>query len=765
MDAACFEERFAGPVRRIQASCPADDSVTPRVFDGIIAAMQEVIGQPLPFVWAHGDYALTNCLFETRVSSPPWLIGSSSRPTACRSSICCNACRSLTSEIPPTVAAVRCHRTPAPRRRAERYANRAWRTRDLPRHCASSGAGAPADVLGGSHRQPHRKPPRGSCVDEETCVATVGRVDAAGRAVSDFAITFDAQADTSSAAEMLLQRPHLSSRRIITKRFPWGTVLAQVPPTAGYVPFTTSSGEFYVCAGRPILRGMAAPQTDDGFLSAVAAEWSNAGVDALWQRLSGLFVIARCDDAGVTLLTDPMGVRPAYVATDHRGRLLSAGTHVDSVAQLAGRRTSFDLTSIAELFIFSNITYPFTTREGISELAPASISRFAASASGVQLNTVVLWEPGETEPSTSDDFCEELVEAMRVAAREITDGVRSVGFTLSGGRDSRAILSALPADKRGGAITFMTRHNRESAVAQQVAAAAGVPHFFAERPVDFYERLMERTVALQGSEQRAQAHGLCVPDGKLDDRFDLIVSGQLADTFLKDHFMPGWLRARVVSPTQGRIRRWLTGRASRPPAIGTVAWLEHKGSLAHLRPEFVERVRERHARRLEEVNRVRPISGAEWVGIWPASRRYSAASHVQGNSRTFASDVLYAHRAIIDVAVRIPLRLRVDGALANQAFRRLYGPLAAIEDANTGVPVDAGERAERLAQKQREQNGSASQFKRLSPSDTPWNDVQSSWADMKMLQQRSPYWAQMRTRLLTFTRARHDRTCARDRSA
>ncbi len=569
--------------------------------------------------------------------------------------------------------------------------------------------------------------------------------------MSDFAITFDTQADTSATAEMLSQRPHLSSRQIITKRFPWGSVVVQVAPTAGYAPFTTSSGEFYFCVGRPILRGMAAPRAEDGFLSAVASRWLDTAADALWHSLSGVFVVGRCDDHGLTLLTDPMGVRPAYVAADERGQLVAAGSHIDTVAQLSGRQTSFDLTSIAELLIFSSVTYPFTTRQGISELPPASISSFSATPSGVRLTTAVVWEPRETEPSDSEDFCAELVHAMRVAAHEMTDGVESVGFTLSGGRDSRAILAALPEDKREGAVTFVTRHNRESTIAQKVAAAAGVPHFFAERPVDFYEHLMERTVALQGSEQRGQAHGLCVPDTQLDQRFDLIVSGQLADTFLKDHFMPGWLRARTVPSALERVRRWLGGGGSRPPAngIGTVAWLEHHGSLVHLRPEFVERVRERHANRLAEVARVRPISGAEWVGIWPASRRYSAASHVQGNSRTFASDVLYAHRSIIDVAVRMPLRLRVGGALANQAFQRLYGPLAAIEDANTGLPADAGDRAERQAQKQRERSGAAAEFRRLSPSDAPWNDVQSSWADMKMMQQRSAYWAALRARLVT----------------
>ncbi len=64
VDEACFEARFAAPVRRIQAACRIDDAANARTFDAIVAAMREVVGQPMPFVWAHGDFALTNCLYD-----------------------------------------------------------------------------------------------------------------------------------------------------------------------------------------------------------------------------------------------------------------------------------------------------------------------------------------------------------------------------------------------------------------------------------------------------------------------------------------------------------------------------------------------------------------------------------------------------------------------------------------------------------------------------------------------------------------------------
>ena len=365
-------------------------------------------------------------------------------------------------------------------------------------------------------------------------------------------------------------------------------------------------------------------------------------------------------------------MRPAAV--------IAAGSHVPSLAVVSGVRTSFDLTSIAELLVFSAITYPFTSHERIVELPPGSANSFAPSPSGIQHSSTVLWQPEERDdPFAPTDLSEELEAAMRVAAREITAGVSSVALTLSGGRDSRAVLAALPADKRNGAITYVSRWNREAEVARRVAESAGLPHHSAMRAPDFYELLMERTVALQGSEQRGQAHGLCIPDSGLHEKFELIIGGQFADTYLKDHFMPPWLRARAAGSGRFRGLRRVLARARslavRRPA--TLAFLQNHKLVSSVRPELAEAVRARHQQRLREVGRIRPVSAAEWIAIWPSSRRYAAASHVQGNSRVFPSDTLYTHRKIVDIAVRVPLKLRINGELANRTFQMLYGPCSA----------------------------------------------------------------------------------------
>ena len=57
---------------------------------------------------------------------------------------------------------------------------------------------------------------------------------------------------------------------------------------------------------------------------------------------------------------------------------------------------------------------------------------------------------------------------MRAAGSDIAQSVDSIGVTLSGGLDSRAVLAVLPQDKVT-AITYVTHENYETDTAQAVA--------------------------------------------------------------------------------------------------------------------------------------------------------------------------------------------------------------------------------------------------------------------------------------------------------
>jgi asparagine synthetase B (glutamine-hydrolysing) len=461
-----------------------------------------------------------------------------------------------------------------------------------------------------------------------------------------------------------------------------------------------------------------------------------------------MFVLCECSAERVRLMTDRLGFRAAYVARDGAGRVTAAGTHVEALAAFTGLAEEFDTASLGELIVHNYVTFPHTTRRGISELPPASLITVAPAEGRIDVRR--LWAPAEParDPSARA-VADELEQALRHAGEDITRGSRRVAVTLSGGKDSRAVLGAMPHDRVAACLTYCTRENRETEVARRVAEAHGVPHVLVRRDPEFYARLLEEGSHLLGTEVRANAHGMCLLDAGLQDEYDLIVGGQLSDTLLKDHFMPPAeyerLRPRSWREVFGGLR---PGSGRGRTADASVANTRGRHALeVILRDDMREAVAARREARLREVREIRPRSAEEWFRFWPCSRQDDCA-HSMGNSRLFAWDVLFMHTAVVDVAARIPPRLRCDGALSSLVFSRLYGPAAGIEDANTGLPMNAPESAvRRRVRTLRRDTGVRREFRRLSGSDAPWNDIQGSWVDSEVLQRQAPRWQAYRSRL------------------
>ena len=549
---------------------------------------------------------------------------------------------------------------------------------------------------------------------------------------------------------VLRERPHLETRPVHPFDFPWGRVWVMPPPGEGYRPARVE-GRLVAAAGRPRLSGV---EHEAGGETGFAGAWGDlAGRGSVADaagRLTGMGVVLLADDAGVEIITDRLGSRPAYIARDRRGEIRAAGTHLESVAAVAGRACDFDPVSLGELIVHNYITFPHTSRVGITEIDPGSVTSIDAGGDRVQAEAY--WTPDEPGvwPGERAVF-DELVEALRAAGEDVTLGCRRVAVTLSGGKDSRLVMGVVPRERLAGGLTYCTRANRETDVARRVAEAFGVGQVLVKRDPDFYAVLLDRGASLLGTELRANAHGLCIADNDLAGRFDLILGGQLSDTLLKDHFMPvaqrEALRHKPLSERAKSLVKKMLGRSG-PPVVSTQSTLGRAQVEWVLDREILEAVRERRRRRLEQVRAVRPETAEEWFRFWPASRQ-DDSSHTLGNSRLYPADTLFLHSGIIEVARRLAPALRVGGGLADRAFARFYGPSARVENANTGLPLDAPARRVRAHEKRLWRNPDAkAAFKRLPPSDTPWNDVQGSWVDSRMLQMQSPAWARYREEVL-----------------
>jgi hypothetical protein len=551
---------------------------------------------------------------------------------------------------------------------------------------------------------------------------------------------FGNKCDVAQGRSRLINRPGMANHLIDEFTYPWGNVLSQRSKGAWYAP-ASHDGVSHIPVGRPVVRGHEFHSSTTAFADWVHQQGSiRDHGSAINDRLSGMYAIFECANDAVTVMTDHMGFRPVYCARNREGGLLGIGTHIESLAAATGLEKQIDLVSLGELCTHNHITFPYTTRVGIIELDPCSINSFDTNSNELQSN--ILWEP--TEPSVFPSKTEikgMLKEALVQAGQDITRGCSNAAVLLSGGIDSRAVIGVLPSDRLGGALTYVTRENRETRVAGEVAVAAGTNQTLVQRDEHYFPNLVKRGLHLIGMELRGNCHGLCIVDNNLQDQFDVVVGGQLSDTLLKDHFMPFTMRD-VYRPRsiQSHIKQFVLGKKNpvEPnPSHTTGRHVLEK----YLTPDIRDQVRIRREVRLEQVSKVRPTTAIEWHRFWPCSRQ-DDSSHTLGNARVMCSDTLFAHQSIVEVSCVYDPKLRVDGSLTDSIFIDLCGPLAEIMNANTGLAANASEK-QILAKR----NEDRKERLQRTESSQDWNQVETSWANPIAMQEFSPTWIELRDTL------------------
>lgn len=557
--------------------------------------------------------------------------------------------------------------------------------------------------------------------------------------MSDFIIQLGRGVSPDKIQKCLQNRPRMAHREIHCVEYEWGQVILQETADAQYTPYK-DDGSLVGCVGRP--RFLGGRQRDKVFCSRLNDQWlGHSSQNSLLDSLTGMFALLRVTHAQIFIIRDHMGTQPVYSAYTAAGDLVGIGTDVETLALIAGRDMDFDAISLGELLVHNSITFPFSSRQGIHEFEPGACVTISFHKGQPNIEEQVYWTPKELA-TPQIGLVDELVDRMRETGSDIAASADAIGVTLSGGLDSRAVLSVLPKDQVT-AITYVTHENYETDVAQDVARAYGCNHIFARRSEDYFQRLLLSSgPELLGTERRAMIHGLCIPESGLDDQFDVILGGQLSDTYLKDHYMPKWqrefFRPKGTKESLGVVLRRLLNipQPIHLPGIGSN--LGRYRLEKYLSPEIRQQVRSRRAKRLETVRELRPQTAEEWVKFWPTSRQDDLA-HIMGNSKLFSFETLFSHRYIIDFATKLLPEDRYAGSIASQAFSILYGKLGDVQDANTGRrPGDTA-----LSGAKPVKNGPDKSI------DTKrWNNVSDSWFDMVALQKFAPQWQSQRERLV-----------------
>jgi asparagine synthetase B (glutamine-hydrolysing) len=209
------------------------------------------------------------------------------------------------------------------------------------------------------------------------------------------------------------------------------------------------------------------------------------------EALSGNFVAVVFDRRAGSLfvVTDRWGLFPAF-RFDAGGGRLAYGSHPDALADAVGESRNWDLTSFAEFILAGRLSAPFTYYQRLQALPVASTTTLSIPEKDeVKEHTHNHFEfTSRPQPeSRFDEIAEHFAVALKRAVRRRTLPVlgRSA-IALSGGLDSRTVLSAAPDRKNLISFSLFNEENREFKIAKSIAQAAGVEFIGLKRDFDYY---------------------------------------------------------------------------------------------------------------------------------------------------------------------------------------------------------------------------------------------------------------------------------------
>jgi hypothetical protein len=219
----------------------------------------------------------------------------------------------------------------------------------------------------------------------------------------------------------------------------------------------------------------------------------NHAID-LWLRqteglaaLSGSFCAFWHDRtaARTLVIADRLGSRPIFSCST--ADWLYIASDIRPLLQLPGFTPKLDRESLAQFIRYQMILEDRTLYANIKTLPAAAVLSIDHRSGEQRLSSYWSFAPLPFF-STQQEAIEATAQAFQQATQRIVADSRKLGILLSGGFDSRMLLTSL--DQHNGpplhAYTFGPGLSDEAGVARQVAQTCAVPWHFLEQPLDTY---------------------------------------------------------------------------------------------------------------------------------------------------------------------------------------------------------------------------------------------------------------------------------------
>lgn len=347
-----------------------------------------------------------------------------------------------------------------------------------------------------------------------------------------------------------------------------------------------------------------------------------------------------------------------------------------------------------QFFVFQTILDERTLLEDVWTLPPAGVMTFHDGRARVAR----YWEMRyrDAAPRPARRYAEDLADTLRGAVRRSLRSAKRAGLLLSGGLDSRAIIACSPVPL--AAVTIADAENTEVEVARRLAATRDLPFTFVRRDPDYYTGLVDLGSALgDGASRFDNAHF-----GRLREALGGVVSGLATgygfDLLLKGAALPKRRRHLLGWPVNRHHLAAPPGPLSREALVDVVLdtqgdSLWHHPMLPRLfrGPEFArveDTVRGVVAQILmrAEAHAPDPVRRCEFVRMNMLATRFNAFLNVLSVRHFYRDYTVAFDNAVLDRHLDLPSELRLDGIVYKRALHLLDPALAAVPDANTGLP-------------------------------------------------------------------------------
>jgi asparagine synthase (glutamine-hydrolysing) len=421
----------------------------------------------------------------------------------------------------------------------------------------------------------------------------------------------------------------------------------------------------------------------------IASLYAAVGVGGL-VRLAGSFsaVIIDMQRCEVLLAANRLGSRPVYWSA--AGSRLWFASKLDVAVGLKSCPVSLEPRAVADYVTFGFVTRNCSLAAGIQLVGPGAVVRWDRNGIArveVYATPVNLFIRREESHAS---YTSRVVDAFGAAVRRAVPSRGALGIALSGGLDSRAILSALGAVAEStSSYTIGVSGCADEAVAARLAKIAGTKHTFHQLDSGYLKDFLGQLRAMVSlTDGMYLSHGLTemlALHFLRSASFEVLLRGHCGELAKTSLAWPFHTDATVYSlKSVGELIEHLLARFRY--VTGDTSWLDAFTKRWRAQLQGAARAS------LEEILRDVPLSPPElcaYVYLCEHHRRFTTPS-IELFRSAVEVRLPFADEEFLAVLLSGPPEWR-DGTALHRAIIEHYAPrLLRVRDSNTGAPIDAG---------------------------------------------------------------------------